>query len=138
MECGYARLAVFFEDPFWIGLYEREDGGTLEVCKAVFGAEPRDVQVYQWLLEQWRGLVFSPGVPAAAHRRREGNPKRRRREAARLREGGIGTKAQQALQAQREQNKTQRQAGRRDRDAQAEARRFALRREKKKQKRRGH
>ncbi|MCI7733698.1 MAG: YjdF family protein [Dysosmobacter sp.] len=23
-ETGYARLTVCFEDPFWVGLYERE------------------------------------------------------------------------------------------------------------------
>ena len=24
MECGYARLTVWFADPFWVGVYERE------------------------------------------------------------------------------------------------------------------
>ncbi len=37
-----SRLTVFFEDPFWVGLYEREDGGSYEVCRVVFGAEPKD------------------------------------------------------------------------------------------------
>ena len=41
MEQGYARITVCFEAPFWIGVLEREWGGTLEVCKIVFGAEPR-------------------------------------------------------------------------------------------------
>ncbi len=40
MEQGYARITVCFEAPFWIGVLEREWGGTLEVCKIVFGAEP--------------------------------------------------------------------------------------------------
>ena len=31
MECGYARLTVWFADPFWVGVYEREAEGRLEV-----------------------------------------------------------------------------------------------------------
>ena len=30
MECGYARLTVWFADPFWVGVYEREAEGRLE------------------------------------------------------------------------------------------------------------
>ena len=33
MECGYARLTVWFADPFWVGVYEREAEGRLEVCR---------------------------------------------------------------------------------------------------------
>ena len=39
MECGYARLTVWFADPFWVGVYEREAEGRLEVCRHTFGAE---------------------------------------------------------------------------------------------------
>ena len=33
MECGYARLTVWFADPFWVGVYEREAEGRLAVCR---------------------------------------------------------------------------------------------------------
>ena len=36
------RLTVFFEDPFWVGVFERIESGRLSVCKVTFGAEPRD------------------------------------------------------------------------------------------------
>ena len=62
MEHGYAELTVWFEDPFWVGLYERQSGGTYEVCRIVFGAEPRDYEVYAYLLENWRRLRFSPSM----------------------------------------------------------------------------
>lgn len=64
MECGYARLTVWFADPFWVGVYEREAEGRLEVCRHTFGAEPKDGEVWQWLLSAWRGLDFSPAVEA--------------------------------------------------------------------------
>ena len=31
-------LTVFFEDPFWVGVFERVDDGKLSVCKVTFGA----------------------------------------------------------------------------------------------------
>lgn len=50
---------------------------------------------------------------------------------------GVGTKAQQALQLQREQSKLQRQERCRERDAAEQERKFRLRREKRREKRRG-
>ena len=38
-------LRVFFEDPFWIGLLEREENGQLSVSKITFGPEPKDYEV---------------------------------------------------------------------------------------------
>ena len=61
---GTSRLTILFEDPFWIGLYEREDDTGYAVCRIVFGAEPRDQEVYAYLLEHWRTLRFSPPRPA--------------------------------------------------------------------------
>lgn len=137
MELGYARLTVWFEDPFWVGVYEREDAGQLEVCKQVFGAEPRDYQVFEWLLREWRALPFSPGVAAGRRKVEHAGAKRRQRTAAELGRTGVGTKAQQALQMQRELNKDQRRERRKQRDAAEDERKFLLRQQKKKEKHRG-
>lgn len=51
---------VFFEDPFWIGIVERISDGTMEVCRITFGAEPKDYEVYEWLLKNYDGLRLSP------------------------------------------------------------------------------
>ena len=74
MEQGYAKLTVFFEDPFWVGIYERGGGGLYEACRIVFGAEPRDCQVYAFLLEHWRKLRFSPSMEAEAPAERKAIP----------------------------------------------------------------
>ena len=132
------RLTVFFDEPFWVGVFERLEAGRLSVCKVTFGAEPRDQEVYEFLLRHWRDLAFSPAV-AAETRQRADNPKRRQRNARRQVEGaGIGTKSQQALQLQREAMKTERrQVSRQQREEEAR-RRFALKQEKKKEKHKGH
>ena len=139
METGYANLTIRFEDPFWVLLYERSGGGTYEVCKLPFGAEPGDQEVYAFLLENWRSLRFSPPVAAKGPPERKVSPKRARREARRaVRPAGTGTKAQQALALQREEGKAARiRRSRAEREAE-EARKFALRQEKRRQKRKGH
>lgn len=139
MENGYARLTVYFEDPFWVGLYERGDGGTYQVCRIVFGAEPRDHEVYAFLLEHWRRLRFSPSMAADGPAERKVSPKRMQRQIKRqLQSPGIGTKAQQALKLQQEQGKeARRRRSREEREAEAD-RLFALRREKRREKHKGH
>ena len=41
-------LTVLFEEPFWIGLYERRHNGYYEVCKITFGVEPKISEVYNF------------------------------------------------------------------------------------------
>ena len=97
------RLTVFFEDPFWVGIFELEQDGHLSACKVTFGAEPRDREIRDFILREYDHLRFSPAVAAAA-KEKTVNPKRRQREAHRhLETVGIGTKAQQALKMQQEQ-----------------------------------
>ena len=139
MEQGYTELTVFFEDPFWVLLYEREDGGTYEVCRTVFGPEPRDQEVYAFLLEQWRQLRFSPSMAAAARAERKVIPKRMQRQIQKsLCRAGTGTKAQQALQAQREEGRAARKRRSREEREAKRDRRSALRREKRREKHKGH
>ena len=38
---GTSRLTILFDDPFWIGLYEREDG-TEYSCLLYTSPSPRD------------------------------------------------------------------------------------------------
>ena len=129
---------MFFEDPFWVGVFERIEDGKLSVCKVTFGAEPKDYEVLDYILHHYYELVFSPAIETEI-RQAADNPKRRNRNARKqLENTGIGTKSQQALQRQREEMKTERrQISRKEREAEAQ-RRFVMKQEKKKEKRRGH
>ena len=75
MDSDLTRLTVFFEAPFWVGVFERFEGGTLSVCKITFGAEPKDYDVLSYVLKNYARLRFSPAV-AAAFRQDAANPKR--------------------------------------------------------------
>ena len=104
-----SSLTILFEAPFWIGLYERTDSGKYEVCKITFGSEPKDYEVYEFLLKNWHKLKFSPPIQAEVFIERKLNPKRMQREIqSQLQDKGIGTKAQQALKLQHEQCKLER------------------------------
>ena len=133
-----ANLTVFFEEPFWVGVFERIEDGKLSVCKVTFGAEPKDYEIWNYVLRHYDELTFSPSIETTI-RKAADNPKRRSRNARKQLENiGIGTKSQQALQRQREERKAERrQIGRGSRDAEAQ-RRFEMRLAKKKEKKRGH
>ena len=126
-----STLTVFFENPFWVGIYERIDDDRYEVCKITFGAEPKDYEVWDFLLKNWSELKFSPPTKAERVEERKINPKRMQREIhSKLQEPGIGTKAQQALKLQHEQNKLERKTiSREQREAEKE-RQYELRQQK--------
>lgn len=92
-------LTVFFEEPFWVGVFERMEQGKLSVCKVTFGAEPKDHEVWEFILRHYRDLKFSPAIKAGLKQSAD-NPKRRQRSIKKqLQNVGIGTKSQQALAA---------------------------------------
>ena len=138
MDKGSGRLTVYFEDPFWIGIFEKIEDDKLSVAKVTFGAEPKDYEVYAYILKYYNCLHFSPAVAAAVREQRK-NPKRMRREAnMQLRDNGVGTKSQQALKLQQEQNKQERRLKNQEKKELEKQRMFELKQQKKREKHRGH
>lgn len=138
MDRESGKLTVFFEEPFWVGVFERVSNEQLSVCKVTFGAEPKDCEVWEFILKHYGELKFSPAVETEEKQTAD-NPKRRLRNAKKqLQSTGVGTKAQQALQMQREAMKTERrQIGRAQREAEKQ-RQFELKQQKRKEKHKGH
>lgn len=58
------RLTVFFENPFWVGVFEKYKNGKLKVAKVTFGAEPKDTEVYAFILKHYYDLRYSPALDA--------------------------------------------------------------------------
>lgn len=132
------KLTVYFEDPFWVGIFERVEDGKLSVCKVTFGAEPKDYEVWEFVLEHYYELEFSPTVETGIKRTSD-NPKRRQKNVRKqLERSGVGTKSQQALQMQLEQNKQERKVKSREQRLAEAERQFALKQQKKREKHKGH
>ena len=43
------KLTVYFEEPFWVGVFEHIEDGKLSVAKVIFGAEPKDYEVQEYI-----------------------------------------------------------------------------------------
>ena len=131
------RLTVFFEEPFWIGVFEHISEKKLSVCKVTFGAEPKDYEVYDFVLKNYYRLKFSPAV-ATDVKEASRNPKRVQRNVRKqVQNTGIGTKSQQALKLQQEQLKTERKTVSREQREAEKQRQFELKKQKRKEKHRG-
>ena len=93
MDKATNKLTIFFEKPFWIGIFERIENDSLSVAKVTFGAEPKDYEVYDFVLNHYYELRFSPSVSGAISEKPR-NPKRVQRELKKqLSNIGIGTKS---------------------------------------------
>lgn len=133
------RFLVFYENPFWVGVLERNTDGKLSVCKVTFGAEPKEPEILEFLLKNYYRLRFSGEVEDVKKPKEKMNPKRVQRQARReLSNGSIGTKSQNALKQQYEAGKTERKERRKEEKEAELLRLFELKQKKKKEKHRGH
>jgi len=133
-----STLTVYHDGQFWVGLVEHIEDGKLSVARIVFGAEPSDEEVLQFVVRRWEKVIFygdeKPEAPKLTK-----NPKRRMRNAAKaLKRPAMSTKAQQALAEQREAFKREGAQARKARREEEKQVRFKRRAEKRKQKHRGH
>jgi hypothetical protein len=139
-----AVFTVYFEDPFWVGVLESEEGGTLSVARHVFGAEPSNPELLRFMLHRFAHLPRSASrsgggdEPCGAAAGGARSPKRALREASREQSRPVSTKAQAALSAARSELKVERAVSSRAERLAEEERRFELRSEKRKRKRAGH
>ena len=107
------KLTVYFEEPFWVGVFERIEDGKLSVAKVTFGAEPKDYEVQEYIQKYYFSLKFSPAVETIV-------------------------KDIQALKLQQEQNKQERKERSRKKKEAEEQRMFELKQQKKREKHKGH
>ncbi len=137
MSRASCTLTVFFDDPFWVGVVERVEEDRLTAAKVTFGAEPRDQEVYAFLLQHYRSLSFSPPVAAITGEGKR-NPKRMKRTAQKqLQRAGVGTRSQQALKLQQEQGKRERREKSRAQKLAEDRQKFEQKQQKKRAKHRG-
>lgn len=136
----FSTLTVFFEPPFWVGVFTREDNGKHQSCKVTFGSEPKDPEIYLFLQENWHRLSFSPQLKVKKQTTAAINPKRMQRIVKKqlAQQTGVSTKSQQAIKLQIEQRAKTQKAHRKELEQAKKEKVFALKQEKRKEKHRGH
>jgi len=133
-----STLTVYHDGQFWVGPAEHVEDGRYGAARIVFGAEPSNEEILQFVTSKWEKLSFF-GDKVTETSKPAKSPKRRAREAAKaLKRPAVSTKAQQALANQRETMKRESAQARSQRRADEAEARFEQRKLKRKQKHRGH
>lgn len=139
MENLNLNLSVFFEEPFWIAVYEINENGNYKVCKIIFGSEPKDYDVYNYILNNWYNLKFKLSLKTNKIKDIKINPKRMQRKINKqISKIGTSTKAQEAISMQKEIFKQEHKQIIKKEKQRINEIKFKLKQEKKKQKHKGH
>ena len=131
------KLTVFFENPFWVGIFENFENDNLSVCKVTFGSEPKEYEIYDFILKKFYNLRFSNEMKSN-FRKKAKNPKRRQREIKKeLQSKKFLKKSEEILKLQYEENKKERKVKTKQEKELEKQKKFLLKQEKKKKKHRG-
>ena len=132
------KLTVYFEDPFWVGVFEHVEKEKLSASKVTFGAEPKDYEVEEGILKRYEKLRFSPSIAEQEKKKAKVNPKRLQRNAKKeTLSRGIGTKSMQALKLLQEETKRTKEVYSKEQKEAFARRKFELKQAKKKEKHKG-
>lgn len=133
-----STLTVYHDGQFWVGIVEHVEEGKMGATRIVFGTEPSDEKVFQFVVGRWEKLIFFDGE-APSKSKLAKNPKRRQREVSKtLKQPAMSTKAQQVIANQREAAKRTAVHKRSQKRTEKAEARFEQRKLKRKQKHRGH
>lgn len=56
------ELSVYFDGQFRVGIFELYQNGEISAAKVTFGAEPKNFEVWEYVLGNYFRLNFSPAV----------------------------------------------------------------------------
>ena len=136
------KATIFFDKRYWVGAFERTDKEGYAVARHIFGGEPTDPEVYEFVLNHYQELKFGEAKKFTLEIKRM-NPKRVqrevRREMDRIKETTKPSSfAQDYMREELEKKKLQKK---KQSSAEKQARKdeqFAIRQSKKKEKQKGH
>lgn len=134
------KLTILFNGQFWEGVVEQSEDGCLKAGRHIFGAEPKDSEVFDFVNRSALKLLerATASVEVGVVEQQKVSPKRLAREVAKeMSFRGISTKAQAAIQQelelQKKEKKTQSKA---EKEAEKEQKRL-IARQKAKERHRG-
>lgn len=136
------KATIFYEKRYWVGTFERTDKDGYAVARHIFGGEPSDTEIHEFVLNHFHELKFGElrEVTIQIHRM---NPKRVqrqvRREMEKMKETAKpSTLAQDYMREEIEKKKKEKK---RTSSAEKQAykdEQFEIRQQKRKEKHRGH
>ncbi|MES2345374.1 MAG: YjdF family protein [Chlamydiota bacterium] len=136
------KATIFFEKRFWVGTFERTDKEGYAVARHIFGSEPSDPEVYEFVLNHYHELKFGELKEVSIQIQRM-NPKRVQREIRREMEKmkettKPSTLAQDYMREEIERKKKEKKSTSSAAKQARKEEQFSIKQEKKKEKHRGH
>nr|WP_172423828.1 YjdF family protein [Paenibacillus larvae] len=134
------KLTVLYDGQFWIGVIEWEEGARFKAGRYIFGAEPKDEEVLEFVNQHMMKLVeqITASIPIEQRVEFKVNPKRMIRETKKeTSTRNVSSKAQQAMKEELELRKKQRIVESKERREEINAYKREVARQKAKAKHRG-
>lgn len=135
------ELTLFFEEPFWVGIFKKKDQKECKISKFTFGSEPKAYEVYDFILKNFYNLRFSDAdiLKEKVISSRKISPKRLQREINKeMKNTGAVTKSQAVIKIQYEKNKIAVKKISKEKRYSEQERKFEIRKMKKVMKHKGH
>lgn len=103
------KLTIYYDGQFYIGLVEIKTGNTLKAYRHLFGKEPKDQDILEFVNHELLNLIENheqKGVSIKKDSQKKINPKRLQRKVSKeLKQAGVSSKAQEAIKKEYEQRK---------------------------------
>lgn len=131
-------FTVYFDAPFWVGIFTREQEGILQSARIIFGSEPTAVEIRDFILEHHDELQFSPGIPVFTEERKSKPKKCLKRIEKELKKEIPEKKSHLALKQEKERKKQEKKAERKKTKDRERKERHEEKRLRRKEKHRGH
>ncbi|WP_273712951.1 YjdF family protein [Leuconostoc mesenteroides] len=137
---NFLSLTIIFDQPFYVGIFERKTGDVYEVSKINLGtSEPRDSLIYELLIENWHHVRFNTvNIANNEQIQKKISPKRMQRLAKKALKSRLSTKAQEAVKLAQTAQKLEKKKRKSLRNQEIKEQRYLLSQKKKSAKHRGH
>lgn len=141
-EMATIKATIYFDKRFWVGTFERIDKEGYAMARHIFGVEPSDPEVYDFILNHFHELKFGEAKEVHIQIQRM-NPKRVQREVRRemqkIKETTKpSTLAQDYIREEVEKKKKEKKTTNSAEKQARKDRQFFLKQDKRKKKHRGH
>lgn len=133
------KLNIIFDGQFYISIFEKTDNDKLSVARHIFGLEPSDIEVFEYINHEFDTLVFSSPIDIDKKVKTNVNPKKMQRMVKKeMKSTDIGTKSQIALKKLQEEKKIEKKEITKEQKEIEKKLNYKLKQEKKLEKHKGH
>jgi hypothetical protein len=133
------KLTVFYDPPYWVGIFERIEIDQYQTIRFVFGSEPTEPELLSFALTRFSALKFSKPVLYDPTDQHYINYKRRMRKIRnQMKEPHKSTHAQEILQQEYETRAVERKKNSKEDRLKENEHKYQLRKARQAEKHRGH